>query len=76
MVFCMATHPIYFTIAPPNLKFQDYFRFSKDALSYLFKDFQSLEIFPIRGRVSTLNILFAGRWKRYIDQNWYQYFFR
>ena len=60
---------LFYYHAPRNLKFQDYFRFSKDALSYLFKDFQSLEIFPIRGRVSSpLNILFAGRWKRYIEK--------
>ena len=60
---------LFYYHAPRNLQFQDYFRFSKDALSYLFKDFQDLEIFPIRGRVSTpLNILFAGRWKRYIEK--------
>ena len=40
---------LFYYHAPRNLKFQDYFRFSKDALSYLFKDFKSLEIFPIRG---------------------------
>tara|TARA_B100000959_G_C14972885_1_gene620433 strand:+ start:1230 stop:1907 length:678 start_codon:yes stop_codon:yes gene_type:complete len=55
--------------APKNLKFQDYFRFSKDALVYLFKDFSEITIFPIRGRISTpLNILFAGRWKKYIEK--------
>ena len=60
---------LFYYHAPRSLKYQDYFRFSKDALSYLFKDFQGLEIFPIRGRVSTpLNILFAGRWKRYIEK--------
>ena len=31
--------------APNNLKFQDYFRFSKDALAYLFKDFNEVELF-------------------------------
>ena len=30
---------LYFYHAPKDLKFQDYFRFSKDALAYLFKDF-------------------------------------
>ena len=60
---------LFYYHAPRNLKFQDYFRFSKDALSYLFKDFKSIEIFPIRGRISTpLNILFAGRWKKYIEK--------
>ena len=52
---------LYHYHAPKNLKFQDYFRFSKDALAYLFKDFKSIELFPVRGRISTpLNILFAG----------------
>ena len=60
---------LFYYHAPRNLKFQDYFRFSKDALSYLFKDFKSLEIFPIRGRVSTpLNIMFEWRWKKYIEK--------
>ena len=60
---------LFYYHAPRSLKYQDYFRFSKDALSYLFKDFKSLEIFPVRGRLSTpLNILFAGRWKKYIEK--------
>jgi len=60
---------LYHYHAPRDLKFQDYFRFSKDALSYLFKDFKSVELFPVRGRISTpFNILFAGRWKKYIEK--------
>lgn len=55
--------------APSDLKFQDYFRFSKDALTYLFRDFSSVKIFPIRGRISTpMNILFSGRWKKYMEK--------
>ncbi len=55
--------------APHDLKFQDYFRFSKDALTYLFKDFSNIKLFPVRGRFSTpLNIMFAGRWKKYIEK--------
>ena len=60
---------LYHYHAPKDLKFQDYFRFSKDALAYLFKNFKSIELFPVRGRISTpLNILFAGRWKKYIEK--------
>ena len=60
---------LYHYHAPESLKFQDYFRFSKDALIYLFKDFSEITLFPIRGRLSTpLNILFAGRWKKYIEK--------
>ena len=52
-----------------NLKFQDYFRFSKDALIYLLKDFKDLELFPLRGRYShAFNIMFPGRWKNYIEK--------
>ncbi len=55
--------------APNDLKFQDYFRFSKDALAYLFKDFKEVELFPIRGRISApLNILFASKWKKYAEK--------
>jgi len=55
--------------APDELQFQDYFRFSKDALAYLFKDFNSLEIFPMRGRISApLKALFGGKWKRYAEK--------
>tara|TARA_S200000501_G_scaffold299532_1_gene286329 strand:- start:299 stop:976 length:678 start_codon:yes stop_codon:yes gene_type:complete len=60
---------LFYYHAPSDLKFQDYFRFSKDALAYLFRDFTNLEIFPVRGRISApLNILFAGRWKKYIEK--------
>ena len=55
--------------APNDLKFQDYFRFSKDALAFLFKDFKEVELFPIRGRISApLNIFFAGKWKKYAEK--------
>ena len=60
---------LYYYHAPKDLQFQDYFRFSKDALAYLFKDFKDVELFPIRGRISTpLNIFFAGRWKKYLEK--------
>ena len=60
---------LYHYHAPNDLKFQDYFRFSKDALAYLFKDFNNVELFPVRGRISTpLNILFANRWKKYAEK--------
>ena len=55
--------------APNDLKYQDYFRFSKDALAYLFKDFKNVELFPVRGRISApLSILFGEKWKRYIER--------
>ena len=60
---------LYHYHAPKDLKFQDYFRFSKDALAYLFKDYSSVELYPIRGRISTsFNMMFAGRWKTYMEK--------
>jgi len=60
---------LYHYHAPSDLKFQDYFRFSKDALTYLFREFSEVELFPVRGRISTpLHILFAGRWKKYVEK--------
>ena len=60
---------LYHYHAPKDLKFQDYFRFSKDALAYLFKDFKNVELYPIRGRVSSsLHLMFAGRWKNYMEK--------
>ena len=60
---------LYHYHAPQDLKFQDYFRFSKDALAYLFKDFSYVELYPIRGRISSsLHMMFAGRWKNYMEK--------
>ena len=60
---------LFYYHAPTDLKFQDYFRFSKDALAYLFKDFNDVELYPIRGRISSsFNMMFAGRWKNYMEK--------
>tara|TARA_Y100001958_G_C21059930_1_gene423091 strand:- start:70 stop:744 length:675 start_codon:yes stop_codon:yes gene_type:complete len=60
---------LFYYHAPSDLKFQDYFRFSKDALAYLFRDFTDVELYPVRGRVSSsFNMMFAGRWKNYMEK--------
>ena len=60
---------LYFYHAPKDLKFQDYFRFSRDALAYLFKDFSHTELFPVRGRVSSSFYgLFGSKWKKYVEK--------
>ena len=60
---------LYHYHAPQDLKFQDYFRFSKDALAYLFKDFSEVELYPIRGRISSsFHMMFAGKWKNYMEK--------
>lgn len=52
--------------APLNLYFQDFYRFSKDGVAYLFRDFRDLTVFPVRGRNSTmLNLL--PWWKRKVE---------
>lgn len=40
--------------APKDLKFQDYFRFTRDGLAYLFRDFSDLTLYPVRGRTSSV----------------------
>ena len=60
---------IYSYHAPENLEFQDYFRFSKDSLAYLFREFKEVELFPIRGRVSSaFHYMFPGSWKKYLEK--------
>ena len=61
--------------APMNLKYQDYFRFSKDTLAYLFKDFSDVELFPLRGRLSSaLHMLIGNIWKKYIEKTKLNFF--
>jgi SAM-dependent methyltransferase len=68
MIYGMVPY-LYHYHAPKDLKFQDYFRFSKDALAYLFRDFNDVELYPIRGRISSsLHMMFAGRWKNYMEK--------
>ena len=60
---------LFYYHAPTDLKFQDYFRFSKDALAYLFREFNDVELYPVRGRISSsFNMMFAGRWKNYMEK--------
>ena len=55
--------------APTDSKFNDFYRFSKDGLSYLLKDYNSVEIFPVRGKISTIaNMLFGGYWKKIFEK--------
>ena len=61
--------------APIDLKYQDYFRFSKDTLAYLFKDFSNVELFPLRGRLSSaLHMLIGNVWKKYIEKTKLNFF--
>jgi hypothetical protein len=39
--------------APRDLKFQDYYRFSRDGLAYMFRDFSEVTLYPIRDQMAT-----------------------
>ena len=55
--------------APENLEFQDFYRFSKDGLAYLFRDFQSTTLYPVRGRLSSaMHVLFGSLWKKSFEK--------
>lgn len=64
--------------APRNLMFQDYQRLSRDGIAYLLRDFDSVTLYPLRGKYSAiLNMLkfwkssverrFGGRINRLAD---------
>jgi SAM-dependent methyltransferase len=60
---------LYHYHAPEDLYFQDYYRFTKDGLAYLFKDFREIKIYPLRGRLSSaMHILFGSIWKKTFEK--------
>lgn len=53
--------------APGDLYFQDYYRFTRDGVAWLFRDFERLTLYPVRGRLSSaLNL--QRYWKRRIEK--------
>jgi SAM-dependent methyltransferase len=66
--YCLVYTPYFWRYhAPADLHYQDYFRFSRDALAYLFRDFSEVTIYPCRGRYSTIFNLF-GFWKYRVER--------
>lgn len=60
---------LYHYHAPKDLEFQDYFRFTKDSISYLLKDFKDVKLYPVRGRLSSsMHILFGSIWKKSFEK--------
>ncbi len=60
---------LYHYHAPEDLYFQDYYRYSKDGLAYLFKDFQKIKLYPLRGRMSSaMHVLFGSIWKKTLER--------
>jgi SAM-dependent methyltransferase len=57
--------------APKALVYQDFYRYTRDGIAYLFRDFGDVTLYPCRGRYSTiLNLL--GGWKAQIEQRFGQ----
>lgn len=40
--------------APEDLKFQDFYRFSRDGLAYLFRDYSDVTLYPVRNQMSSV----------------------
>lgn len=53
--------------APEDLMYQDYYRYSRDGIAWLFRDFSDLTLYSVRGRTSAaLNNTFKF-WKRSVE---------
>jgi len=50
--------------APDDGSYKDYFRFSRDGVAELLKEFRSIEIVPVRGRIETVMNLVPRMGKR------------
>ncbi len=58
--------------APETLYYQDFYRYTKDGLAYLFRDFNEITLYPVRGRISTMFSLYA-RWKFVVEKTFGQH---
>lgn len=65
---CLSYVPyLYRYHAPDDLMYQDYYRYSRDGIAWLFRDFSELTLYSVRGRTSTaLNNAFKF-WKRSVE---------
>jgi SAM-dependent methyltransferase len=66
--YCFAYVPfLYRYHAASDLSYQDFFRYTRDGIAYLFRDFSEVTVYPSRGRVSTmLNLL--DFWKYRVEK--------
>ncbi|MBZ0285907.1 MAG: class I SAM-dependent methyltransferase [Anaerolineae bacterium] len=69
---CFAYVPfLYRYHAPADLAYQDYFRYTRDGVAYLFRDFSEVTLYPCRGGYSTiLNLM--GFWKHRVERTFGQ----
>ncbi len=70
--FCFAYVPfLYRYHGPTDLVYQDFFRYTRDGVAYLFRDFADVTIYPSRGGYSTIfNLL--GFWKGQVERRFGQ----
>jgi SAM-dependent methyltransferase len=70
--YCFAYVPfLYRYHAPTDLNYQDFFRYSRDGVAYLFRDFSEVTLYPSRGSYSTIFNL-VGFWKDKIESRFGQ----
>ncbi len=61
---CLVYVPFLYYYHAEKTYYKDYWRYTKDSLNLLFKDFSHMEICPVRGAIGTLVRLSPlGRWK-------------
>lgn len=53
--------------AGTDLQYQDFFRYTRDGVAYLFRDFAEVSIYPCRGSYSTIFNL-VGSWKSVVEK--------
>ena len=64
--YCFIYVPFLYYYHAEKTYYKDYWRFTKDSLGILFKDYSSMEIAPVRGAIGTLVRLSPlGRWKMF-----------
>ena len=65
---CFAHAPFLFRYhAPPDQSFHDFYRFTRDGLAWLFRDFEEVTLFPVRGPISAkLNL--HRSWKKRVER--------
>ena len=68
---CLAQAPFCFRYhAPDDHEYQDYFRFTRDGLAFLFRNFSDVTLYTGRGRTSAgLNWIFPS-WKAGLEKMW------
>ena len=65
---CFAHAPFFFRYhAPPDQSFHDFYRFTRDGLVWLFRDFEEVTLYPVRGPVSAKFNLYRW-WKKRIER--------